>query len=376
MPENEDVHWMQRALSEAQQGRGRVEPNPLVGAVVVREGREVGAGHHERFGGPHAEVVALNRAGERAAGATLYVTLEPCCHFGKTPPCTDAVVAAGIARVVAAVRDPNPVVSGRGVALLEAAGLEVELGCEAQAGRFLLAPYLKRVATGLPFVTAKWAMTLDGKTATGAGDSRWISSESSRNLVHAVRGTMDAIVVGIGTVLADDPLLTARPPGPRVPARVVLDRSARLPLSTRLVRTARQSPVLVAVTEAADRLRCDVLREQGCQVVVLPGSGRVPIVPLLEGLGKRGMTNVLVEGGGQVLGSFLDERQVDAVDVFMAPVIEGGDHANTPARGLGCKAMSDALRLDQLELTRVAGDLRIRGCLGQPWRKLAGFPDG
>ena len=374
-PENEDLYWMRRALAEAAGGRGRVEPNPLVGAVVVREGRQVGAGHHERFGGPHAEIVALGRAGELAAGATLYVTLEPCCHFGKTPPCTDAIVAAGIVRVVAAVRDPFPAVNGRGLTLLEAAGLQVEAGCDAQAARILNGPYLKRLATGLPFVTAKWAMTLDGKTATSSGDSRWISSEASRSLVHELRGRMDAIVVGIGTTLADDPLLTARPPGPRVPTRVVLDRAARLPVSTRLVQTARECPVLVAVTDLADPLGCVQLREHGCEVLVLPGSGRVPIAPLLAELGKRGMTNVLVEGGGQVLGSFLDERQVDAVDVFMAPVIEGGDHANTAARGQGCNAMSNALRLDQLEVTRVGGDLRIRGCLSQPWRTLAGFPD-
>jgi diaminohydroxyphosphoribosylaminopyrimidine deaminase/5-amino-6-(5-phosphoribosylamino)uracil reductase len=376
MPEQEDVHWMQRALIEAEAGRGSVEPNPLVGAVVVREGREVGAGHHERFGGPHAEVVALARAGEQAVGATLYVTLEPCCHFGKTPPCTDAIVAAGIVRVVAPLRDPFPAVSGGGLRSLEAAGLKVDVGCEARSARTLNAPYFKRLATGLPFVTAKWAMTLDGKTATRTGESQWISSEASRSLVHGVRGTMDAIVVGIGTALADDPLLTARPSGPRVPIRVVLDSAARLPHSTRLVSTARECPVLVAVTEAADPLRCDQLRAHGCQVVVFPGCSRVPIVPLLAELGKRGMTNILLEGGGQVLGAFLDERQVDAVDVFIAPIIEGGDHANTPARGIGCKSMSDALRLQEVELTRVAGDFRIRGWLSQPWRSIAGFSEG
>ena len=256
-----------------------------------------------RFGGPHAEIVALEQAGELAAGATLYVTLEPCCHFGKTPPCTKAILASGIVRVVAAMRDPFPEVNGKGLASLESAGLAVQSGCEEEAARFLNAPYLKRVTTGLPYVTAKWAMTLDGKTAVRTGDSRWISSESSRRLVHELRGRMDAIVVGIGTVAADDPLLTARPPGPTLARRGWCSTARRaLPLSCQLVRTAAECPVLVAVTESADHLRCARLRELGCEVVVFPGSRRVSVVPLLEELARRGMTNVLVEGGGRVLG--------------------------------------------------------------------------
>jgi diaminohydroxyphosphoribosylaminopyrimidine deaminase/5-amino-6-(5-phosphoribosylamino)uracil reductase len=376
VPEDEDAHWMQCALEEAERGRGRVEPNPLVGAVLVRDGRLLASGHHERFGGPHAEIVALERAGGRAEGATLYVTLEPCCHHGKTPPCTTAILEAGIVRVVAALRDPFPQVSGKGFALLEAAGLAVESGCQEQLARYLNAPYLKRVTAGLPYVTAKWAMTLDGKTAVKSGDSFWISSEASRRLVHELRGRMDAIVVGIGTVEADDPLLTARPPGPRSATRVVLDSKARLPLSSQLVQTAASCPVLVAVSEAADHLRCEALREHGCEVVVLPGSPYIAVVPLLEDLSRRGMTNVLVEGGGHVLGSFLDAQQVDAVDVFIAPIVEGGNHANTPVRGNGCQAMSDALRLEQVAITQVDVDLRLRGCISQPWRRLAGFAGG
>jgi len=374
--ENEDVHWMRRALAEAARGRGSVEPNPLVGAVVIREGRLVGIGHHQRFGGAHAEVVALQDAGEAAAGATLYVTLEPCCHFGKTPPCTEAILAAGIARVVVATGDPFPEVDGRGLTTLEAAGLAVEIGCEANSARTLNAPYLKRLTTGLPFVTAKWAMTLDGKSAAASGDSRWISSDLSRGLVHELRGRMDAIVVGSGTIETDDPLLTARPPGPRSPVRVVLDSSARLSASSRLVQTARQSAVLVAVTERASLAGREQLVQLGCEVVGFPGLGRVPIVPLLQELGRRGMTNVLVEGGGQVLGSFLDEGQVDAVDVFIAPLLEGGDHARTAARGKGSALMRDALRLQQIDVSLVDGDIRVRGCLPQPWRIRAGFVDG
>jgi diaminohydroxyphosphoribosylaminopyrimidine deaminase/5-amino-6-(5-phosphoribosylamino)uracil reductase len=375
LAENEDVQWMRRALAEAARGRGWVEPNPCVGAVVTRDGRQVGAGRHERFGGPHAEVNALREAGPAAAGATLYVTLEPCCHFGKTPPCTDAILAAGIARVVVAMPDPFSEVNGRGSAALEKAGLAVEVGCEAEPARRLNAPYLKRLTTGLPFVTAKWAMTLDGKSAVAGGDSRWISSDLSRSLVHELRGTMDAILVGIGTILADDPLLTARPPGPRCPVRVVLDSAARLPLSSRLAQTARESPVLLAVTERATPARRAQLVDLGCEVVTIPGADRIPITPLLKELCRRGMTNVLVEGGGRVLGSFLDERQVDAVDVFIAPVLEGGDHARTPARGQGLALMRDAIRLRDLEMTQVGGDLRVRGCLPQPWRIQAGFRD-
>jgi diaminohydroxyphosphoribosylaminopyrimidine deaminase/5-amino-6-(5-phosphoribosylamino)uracil reductase len=362
---------MRTALALAERGRGWVEPNPLVGAVIVKEGTLVGAGYHERFGGPHAEIVALGQAGERAAGATLYVTLEPCCHFGKTPPCTNAILAAGIVRVVVAMRDPFPEVNGSGLKALESAGLTVRSNCEEQAAQFLNGPYLKRLTTGLPYVTAKWAMTLDGKSAVRTGESRWISCESSRHLVHELRGRMDAIVAGIGTVVADDPLLTARPPGPRTQTRVVLDGAAALPLTSQLVRSAKEWPVLVAVTDRADHHKCSQLRAHGCEVVALPGQPRVPIVPLLEELSRRNMTNVLVEGGGRVLGSFLDEHQVDEIDVYIAPIIEGGDHAMTPARGNGTRLMKDALRVVRKEVTQVDDDVRIRGCLLQPWRAFA-----
>lgn len=372
---SDDLSWMRLALTEAKRGWGAVEPNPMVGAVVERESQLVGIGHHSRFGGPHAEVVALQRAGEAARGATLFVTLEPCCHYGKTPPCTEAIIAAGILRVVAAMADPFPKVDGGGLARLRAAGLTVEVGLESDAARELNAPYLKRLSTGLPYVTAKWAMTLDGKTAVASGDSRWISSPSSRALVHDLRGRMDAVVVGIGTALADDPLLTARPPGPRCPVRIVLDRTAHLPLHSQLVQTARDVPLLVAVTGDAPIERRDRLAQLGCEILEIPGSGRVGIFPLLTELGRRHMTNLLVEGGGRVLGSFLDEGQVDVVDVYIAPLLEGGDHAFTPARGKGQALMSTAQRLHYLEVSQIGGDVRIRGIVPQPWRALAGLPD-
>ena len=222
--------------------------------------------------------------------------------------------------------------------------------------------------TGLPYVTAKWAMTLDGKTAVAAGDSQWISSARSRSFVHEKRGQMDAILVGIGTVLADDPMLTARPPGPRSACRIVLDSQARLPLGSRLVATAREVPVIVAVTEAASPERKRALVDCGCEVVCYPGTHHVAVTPLLADLGKRQMTNVLVEGGGKVLGSFLDEGHVDEVDVFIAPILEGGDHPRTPARGKGVLRMSDANRLQAVSFCEVDGDLRVRGILDRPWR--------
>ena len=366
-PAADDLTWMRLALAEAARGRGAVEPNPLVGAAVVREGRVVGLGHHSRFGGPHAEVVALAAAGAAARGATLYVTLEPCCHVGKTPPCTDAILAAGVARVVAAMRDPFPRVDGGGFARLRAAGLAVESGVEADAARRLNAPYLKRLATGLPYVTAKWAMTLDGKTACASGDSRWISGPRSRALVHELRGRMDGIAVGIGTALTDDPLLTARPPGPRVAARIVLDGAARLPADGQLARTAREAPVLVAVTARAPAERVAALEARGCEVVPFPGAGPVPILPLLEHLGRRGLTNLLVEGGGGVLGAFLDAGQVDAVEVYIAPLIEGGSHLFGPARGAGVATMAGALRLERCECALIDGDLRLTGTLPRSW---------
>jgi diaminohydroxyphosphoribosylaminopyrimidine deaminase/5-amino-6-(5-phosphoribosylamino)uracil reductase len=335
-----------------------VEPNPLAGAVVIRDGRYVGEGWHQRYGEAHAEVNALAAAGEAARGATLYVTLEPCCHYGKTPPCTDAVLRAGIRRVVAAMTDPFPQVAGGGTALLRAAGLDVEVGVGEAEARRLNAPYLKLLATGRPYVHAKWAMTLDGKIATRTGDSKWISNEASRRRVHELRGRMDAIVVGIGTVLADDPLLTARPPGPRTPVRVVLDGQGRLPPPSQLVRTARDAPVLVvtAGVEASE------LRAAGCEVLgVAATAGRPDIGPLLDELGRRRMTNVLVEGGSAVLGSFLDAQAIDEVHVFIAPRLAGGCAGRTPISGTGFERIADAVAVADPQVDTMEGDAYIRG---------------
>jgi diaminohydroxyphosphoribosylaminopyrimidine deaminase/5-amino-6-(5-phosphoribosylamino)uracil reductase len=356
-----DEAWMRRALELAERGRGYVEPNPLVGAVVVRDGHFAGEGWHQRIGQAHAEVNALAAAGEASRGATLYVTLEPCCHYGKTPPCTDAVIRAGIRRVVAAMQDPFPAVAGQGSALLRAAGIEVEVGlCEAEARR-LNAPYLKVLATGRPWVHAKWAMTLDGKIATHAGDSKWISNEASRRLVHELRGRMDAIVTGIGTVLADDPQLTARPPGPRTAARVILDSMGRLPPTSRLAVAAREVPVVVATAN----LSAEALARQracGCETLNLPGTdGRVDLDALLAEIGRRRWTNVLVEGGSGVLGSFLDAGAVNEIHVFIAPRLFGGSLALSPVAGRGVAHVTDALRLAECRIEQIDGDVYVHG---------------
>ncbi len=352
-----DTHWLHRALELAERGRGYVEPNPLVGAALVREGQLIGEGWHQRYGEAHAEVNAIAAAGEAARGATLYVTLEPCCHHGKTPPCTDAVLRAGITRVVAALADPFPEVAGKGAAQLRAAGVDVSLGlCEEEARR-QNAPYLKLLATGRPYVHAKWAMTLDGKICTRTGDSKWISNPASRQRVHALRGRMDAIITGIGTALADNPSLTARPPGPRVATRIVLDSTGRLPPGSELARTATFVPTVVATTRT-DRL--DALLAQGCEVLPLPAeNGRPSLVALLDELGRRRMTNVLVEAGAGVLGGLLDARAVDEVHVYVAPLLVGGSEARSPIGGRGVERLAEALRVTDLEMERIEGDLLI-----------------
>ncbi len=354
---------MRRALELAERGRGYVEPNPLVGAVLVREGRAVGEGWHRRYGEAHAEVNALAEAGEGARGATLYVTLEPCCHHGKTPPCTDALLRAGVARVVAAMTDPFPEVAGRGAERLRAAGVPVEFGICAEQAERLNAPYLKLLRARRPYVHAKWAMTLDGKIATRSGDSKWISNRASRALVHQLRGRMDAIVVGIHTAFADDPLLTVRPPGPRTPVRVVLDSAARLPLSSRLVTTAAEVPVLVAVSEKAPEERAEALRRAGCEVLRLAGTERTAqVAALLDELGRRRMTNILVEGGSAVLGSFRDTPgALDEVHVFIAPRLLGGSEAKTPVGGVGAPVLAEGLPLKGWRVQTVEDNILVEG---------------
>lgn len=357
---------MSRALELAVRGRGCVEPNPLVGAVVVRDGQLVGEGWHRRYGEAHAEVNALAAAGERAKGATLYVTLEPCNHCGKTPPCTDAVLRAGVRRVVAAMYDPFPAVAGQGAERLRQAGVLVEFGlCEAESRR-LNAPYLKLLATGRPWVHAKWAMTLDGKIATCSGDSRWISNETSRRHVHELRGRMDAILVGLGTVRADNPQLTARPPGPRTPARIVLDSRGRIDDDAFLVQTARVTPTILAATDRIPDVRRTALEAQGCEVLILPAvDERVSATALLAELGRRRFTNVLIEGGSGVFGAFLDAASLDELHVFLAPRLVGGAAAASAVGGRGVDKMTEALHLAEWTYREMDGDLYVHGWMNE-----------
>ena len=357
-----DLWHMRRALELAGQGQGFVEPNPMVGCVVARGAEIIGEGWHRRFGGDHAEVEALRLAGSRARDASLYVTLEPCCHQGKTPPCTRAVLAAGIRRVVAGMRDPFPQVAGGGLAELSAAGVEVHVGLLEDEARRLVAPYLKLLATGRPWVLAKWAMTLDGKIATREGQSRWISNAESRAVVLALRGRVDAVIVGRGTAAVDDPQLTARPPGPRAAVRVVVDTHAALSSESRLAQTARETPVLVAAGPEAAEADCRRLRECGCEMWI--GEGPTPaarLEALMDELGRRRMTNVLVEGGSRLLGSLLDARLIDEVHVFLAPKLLGGAEAPGPVAGRGIDSISDALELGSTAVRQLGGDLYLCG---------------
>lgn len=361
-----DLTLLQRALELAQRGVGRVEPNPAVGAVVADDhGKILGEGWHQVFGGPHAEINAFAAAGDSTHGATLYVTLEPCCHFGKTPPCTRAVIAAGIRRVVVATSDPAAHVAGKGIDELKAAGIQVEVGLLHDQARRLIAPFTRLMTTGLPWVHAKWAMTLDGKIATKTGSSQWISNSTSRAVVHQLRGRMDAIVTGIGTVLADDPQLTARPAGLRQATRIVLDSACRIPLSSKLVQTAREAPVLVVASSSAPAMRIAALQAAGVEVLATPLTleGQLDLYALAEELGRRRMTNVLIEAGSQVLGSFFDQCLINEVHVFVAPILAGGNSARSPLAGSGVDLMADASRLDHHDVQVLDGDVYVHGVM-------------
>lgn len=375
-----DEAVMRRAIDLARRGRGTVEPNPMVGAVLVDSDRRwIAEGWHRAFGGPHAEIDALTAAGPAARGATLFVTLEPCCHHGKTGPCTQAVIQAGIGRVVIGTRDPFPQVDGAGMAELRRAGIAVESGPLADEADALIAPFRMLVSNGRPWVHAKWAMTLDGKIASRTGESRWISNERSRARVHRLRRDMDAIVVGAGTARRDDPLLTTRlepgcsdSTGGRVAVRVVVDSAAGLGLESRLVRTAREVRVIVAVSasalaDPAARERADALRRAGVEVVELDGdepntsANRPGVGALLRELGRRRLTHVLVEGGGELLGSFRDSGLIDEVHAFVTPRLMGGTAAPTPIGGLGERQPGDMPRLVDPIVELLDGDMYVRG---------------
>jgi diaminohydroxyphosphoribosylaminopyrimidine deaminase/5-amino-6-(5-phosphoribosylamino)uracil reductase len=355
--------YMQRALELSREALGLSSPNPPVGAVVVKDGRIVGEGHTLPPGQAHAEIIALSQAGESAKGATLYTTLEPCCHFGKTPPCTRDIIQSGIAQVHMAIIDPNPLVNGEGMAELKGAGLDIHLGeCSEEASEMAEA-YIQFVTTGTPFVVAKFAMSLDGKIAASSGESKWISSEKSRCHAGELRQRNDAIMVGIGTVLSDDPRLTVRDeagnPRTKQPLRIVVDSSARVPLNAQLFH--EPGPVLVA-TAHATKDRTEALSTARAQVLSLPSEdGSVDLISLLKALGEREITSLLVEGGGSLLGSFFDLGLVDKVVVFVSPVILGGMDSPSPVAGVGVAAMVDSIRLKRTRVEIIDDDVMMTG---------------
>lgn len=362
---------MQRALELAGRGRGRTHPNPRVGAVVVQDGRIVGEGYHHGPGEPHAEVLALRAAGRAARGATLYVTLEPCRHVGRTPPCTDAIVAAGVRRVVVAVPDPHPVAGG-GATVLTQAGVPVEFGDGAQEALALNLPFFSWVIRGRPWVTLKAAMSADGRVATVGGESKYFTSAEARRHVHRVRSRVDAVVVGIGTVLADDPQLTVRDiPGGRDPVRVVLDSTGRLAPTARVLHTGSDAPTLVYTTDRAPVAFERAIFSAGGEVVrVGARGGRIDLVEVLRDLGERGLLDVLVEGGPTVHGSFLARGLADAWMAYLAPMLFGGD-APGPVGPPGFARLASAPRLVRLESRRIGPDVYYAGVMESSWKELA-----
>jgi diaminohydroxyphosphoribosylaminopyrimidine deaminase/5-amino-6-(5-phosphoribosylamino)uracil reductase len=356
-----DERWMRRALALAKKGKGWTSPNPCVGAVVVKNGRAVGEGFHPRAGEPHAEIFALQQAGKQARGATLYVTLEPCSHHGRTPPCADAVLNAGISRVVAAMVDPNPKVNGQGLLKLQAAGVEVACGVLEEQARHLNEDFIKFKSQRLPFVTLKIAMTLDGKIATASGESKWITGEKARSYVQRLRHEHDAILVGINTVLADDSQLTTRLRRGKDPQRIIVDSRARLPLTARVLQVQSSASTWVATTQRAPHSRVGKLQQAGAKILQTePQSGRVHLGQLMKMLAEQNVMSVLIEGGGTIAWSALEAGIVDKVIFFIAPKIIGGKDAISAVGGVG-RRLDEAWQLRDVTVRKVGEDVMVEG---------------
>jgi diaminohydroxyphosphoribosylaminopyrimidine deaminase/5-amino-6-(5-phosphoribosylamino)uracil reductase len=364
-----DIAMMAEALALAQRAAGRTSPNPLVGAVVVAGGQVVGRGFHPRAGEPHAEVLALREAGDRARGATLYVTLEPCSHTGRTGPCTEALIAAGVRRVVAAMVDPDPQVNGRGIARLRDAGIQVEVGVLEAEARRVNEFFIKHRRTGLPFVTLKWAMSLDGRTAVRRDRETAITGEAARAYAHRLRNIYDAVLVGVGTVLADDPLLTCRlpagtEPAPRNPLRIVVDSRLRTPETALVITTLGEAPTLLVTTRAAPAERVEAFRRAGVEVLVQDrAGGPVDLRELMQGLGRRGLLSVLIQGGGTVNAAALAAGVVDKVIALVAPCLIGGAQAPAPLDGAGFGGFAEPLRLRHVQVEPLGDDVAMTGYL-------------
>ena len=354
-----DEYYMQLALRLARRGTRRVSPNPMVGAVIVKDDRIIGAGYHQRFGGPHAEIMALHNAKAPVMGATLYVTLEPCSHFGKTPPCVEALIEAGPARVVIGISDPNPLVAGRGIAALRSAGIETVVGVCEEACREINEKFIKFITTGRPYVTLKYAQTIDGRIASAIGQSRWVSSPASRTFAHRLRSTHDAILVGIGTVLQDDPELTVRHVKGRNPVRIIVDSHLRIPLSAKVLREQEKARTIIAHTRRADPKKIKPLQDKGVETLLVGENGdqRVNLKELLSALGRKQLASLLVEGGSSVITSLLKDKLVDRLAIIVAPKILG--QGIEAVADLGNKSMDEAIKLNLRKVYRLGGDIVI-----------------
>jgi len=359
-----DERYMEYALELAEKGSGFTNPNPLVGAVIVKDGRIVGQGYHQYYGGPHAEVNAFENANEDVEGATMYVTLEPCSHYGKTPPCVDAIVERGIKRVVIGMEDPNPLVSGRGVKILQEEGIEVVTGILEDRCIIQNEIFIKYITTKKPFCIFKSAMTLDGKISTRTGDSRWVSGEESREHVHRLRQRVAGILVGVGTAIADDPMLTTRLEGEETknPIRIIVDSRGKLPTKSKIVETSGQVRTILVTTDLAPEEKLEALADRGLEIIKSPAKeGRVDISHTLSRLGEMGIDSILVEGGSTIGYSFLEEGLIDKVLFFIAPKLIGGDESKTPLGGKGINLMKDAIDLERVEIRMFGKDILVTG---------------
>jgi len=358
-----DEKFMRLVLSLAEKARGRTSPNPMVGAVIVCDGQLVGSGYHQKAGTPHAEIRAIAEAGEKANGATIYVNLEPCSHYGRTGPCTQAIIKAGLSRVVMAMLDPNPMVNGQGKAILESHGIQVKTGVLENEARKLNEAFIKYITTGKPFVILKTAMSLDGKIATSSGRSRWITSEESRRMVHKIRDEVDAIIVGVGTVIRDDPSLTTRLPDGdgRDAIRIILDSQARIPLESRVLNLNSSAKTIVAVTPSASEENIGGLEHRAEVLVVSEKDGRVDLQDLMQKLGRREIMSVLIEGGAEVNASALKAGIVDRVMFFISPRLMGGSRSPGPIGGDGVEDPSEAIPLADVSVTRIGEDILVTG---------------
>ncbi len=363
MKRDKDIKFMKEALALAVKAEGLTSPNPLVGAVLVKGNRVIGRGYHKKAGSPHAEIVAIKSAGEKTQGSTLYINLEPCNHYGRTPPCAPEVIKAGIKRVVIAMQDPNPIVSGRGIKKLKSAGINVQIGILEHDGRKINEAYIKYITQKMPLVVLKWAMSVDGKIATRTGDSKWISHETARNFTHRLRGRFDAVLIGINTLLKDNPQLTTHGLGIKEPKRIVVDSKGEIPLDCNLLKVAG-GEVIVATTNKISGEKTEGLKKRGAEIIVTSSEkGKVNLKELMIELAKREITSVLVEGGGTIIASFVENGLADKFIAFISPIIIGGKDAISPVEGEGIKKIADAIPIRHFSVRKMEEDIVVEGYL-------------